>query len=78
MQSSPTGIATGGGNSTKKRDERGMFLFFVFSSSCLKSVKNFPDVGPVYLIMTTLDAVTPKSGSRRRMCPAIKKRDSSL
>lgn len=60
MQSSPTGIATGGGNSTEKRDE---LVFFVFSSSCWKSVKNFPDVGPVYLIMTTLDAVTPKSGS---------------
>ena len=32
--------------------------------------KSFHDVGPVYLIMMTLDPITPESGSQHP-CPAI-------
>lgn len=39
--------------------------------------EDFHDVGPVYLIMMTLDPITPESGSRH-LCPAIRKQDSSL
>lgn len=39
--------------------------------------KCFHGVGPVHLIMMTLDPITPESGSQHP-CPAIKKQDSRL
>lgn len=57
-----------------KEDGRGMW-FLGGKKQLFADRKNFHDVGPVYLIMMTLDPITPGS---RLLCPAIKKQDSSL
>lgn len=63
------------GGSTKG-DGSGM-RFLGGKKQLFEDRKNFHDVGPVYLIMMTLDPITPESGSRH-LCPAIRKQDSSL
>lgn len=57
-------------------DGRGMW-FWGGKKQLLEDRKTFHHVGPVYLIMMTLDPITPESGSRR-LCPAIRKQDSHL
>lgn len=48
MQSSPTGIATGGGNSTEKRDGSGM-LFWFFLKQLFEERKKLPQCGSCVL-----------------------------
>lgn len=49
MQSSPTGIATGGGNSTEKRDGSGMLFCFVFLKQLFEERKKLPQCGSCVL-----------------------------
>lgn len=61
------------GGSTEE-DGRGMW-FLGGKKQLFADRKNIHDVGPVQLIMKTLDPITPGS---RLLCPAIKKEDSTL
>lgn len=45
-------------------------MVFGGKKQLFEDCKSLHDVGPVYLIMMTLDPITPESGSQHR-CPTI-------
>lgn len=65
-----------GRRGSTKGDESGT-RFLGFKKQLFEERKCLRDVGPVHLIMMTLDSLTPESGSQYPR-PAIKKQDSRL
>lgn len=63
------GISTVGKGGSTKGDGSGMWFLGV-KKQLFEDCKSLHDVGPVYVIMMTLDPITPESGSRHP-CPTI-------